>query len=194
MSCSLAIPSTIKSTGGVMKKVLGIVLTALLLQPTNAFAEDRGAWVKVDANGNAIGQAIVCTQSVCGDPSSLYNKMTLQTNERYVLQAPASADGNVAGVGAGQGPTSVKVDLDTGVWQVENKSTHTNPITKEVIETTTIQQFTSNYAPWVSPVIQYPTIITQTPIVAPIDTAQQISSDRLLKIKKKIARLNKKLR
>jgi hypothetical protein len=122
--------------------------------------------------------------------------MTLGSNERYVLQAPATADGNVAGVGANQGATSVKVDLETGVWQVENKSTKTNPITKEVIETTTIQQFTSNYAPWVSPVIQYPTIITQTPIVAPltIDTAQQISSDRLLKIKKKIARLNKKLR
>ncbi len=171
-----------------------ILITALLLQPTNAFAEDRGAWVKVDANGNAIGQAIVCTQSVCGDPNSLYNKMTLQTSERYVLQAPATADGNVAGVGAGQGATSVKVDLQTGVWQVENKSTQTNPITKEVIETTTIQQFTSSNAPWVSPVIKYPTIITQTPIVAPVNTAQQLSSAEVLKIKKKIARLNKRLK
>jgi len=171
-----------------------ILITALLLQPTNAFAEDRGAWVKVDANGNAIGQAIVCTQSVCGDPNSLYNKMTLQTSERYVLQAPATADGNVAGVGAGQGATSVKVDLQTGVWQVENKSTNTNPFTQEVITTTTVQQFTSNYAPWVSPVIQYPTIITQTPIVAPVNTAQQLSSAEVLKIKKKIARLNKRLK
>lgn len=171
-----------------------ILITALLLQPTNAFAEDRGAWVKVDANGTAIGQAIVCTQSVCGDPNSLYNKMTLQTSERYVLQAPATADGNVAGVGAGQGATSVKVDLQTGVWQVENKSTQTNPITKKVIETTTIQQFTSSNAPWVSPVIQYPTIITQTPIVAPVNTAQQLSSAEVLKIKKKIARLNKRLK
>lgn len=177
-----------------MKKVLGIVLTVLLLQPTNVFAEDKGAWVKVDASGNAIGQAIVCTQSVCGDPNSLYNKMTLGTNERYVLQAPATVDGNVAGVGAGQGPTSVKVDLDTGVWQVENKFTHTNPITEEVITTTTIQQFTAEHAPWVSPVIQYPTIITQTSIVAPINPPQQLSSAEVLKIKKKIARLNKKLR
>ena len=177
-----------------MKKALAILITALLLNPTNAHAEDRGAWVKVDANGNAIGQAIVCTQSVCGDPSSLYNKMTLGTNERYVLQAPATADGNVAGVGAGQGPTSVKVDLDTGVWQVENKSTHTNPITKEVITTTTVQQFTAEYAPWVSPIIQYPTIITQTPIVAPINPPQQLSFAEILKIKKKIARLIKKLR
>jgi hypothetical protein len=171
-----------------------ILITALLLQPTNAFAEDRGAWVKVDGSGNAIGQAIVCTQSVCGDPNSLYNKITLGNNERYVLQAPATADGNVAGVGAGQGATSVKVDLPTGVWQVENKSTHTNPFTQEVITTTTVQQFTSNYAPWVSPVIQYPTIVTQTPVVAPINTAQQLSSAEVLKIKKKIARLNKKLK
>jgi hypothetical protein len=120
--------------------------------------------------------------------------MTLQTNERYVLQAPATADGNVAGVGAGQGATSVKVDLPTGVWQVENKSTHTNPFTQEVITTTTVQQFTSNYAPWVSPVIQYPTIVTQTPVVAPVNTPQQLSSAEVLKIKKKIARLNKKLK
>jgi hypothetical protein len=171
-----------------------ILITALLLQPTNAFAEDRGAWVKVDANGNAIGQAIVCTQSVCGDPNSYYNKVTLQINERYVLQAPATPDGNVAGIGAGQGASSVKVDLQTGVWQIENKSTYTNPITKEATETINIQQFTSSNVPWVSPVIQYPTIITQTPIVAPVNTAQQLSSAEVLKIKKKIARLNKKLK
>jgi hypothetical protein len=120
--------------------------------------------------------------------------MTLQTNERYVLQAPATPNGNVAGIGAGQGATSVKIDLETNVWQVENKSTFANPITKEVIETKTIQQFTSSYAPWVSPVIQYPTITTYTQISPPVDTPQQISSAEVLKIKKKIARLNKKLR
>jgi len=183
-----------------------ILITALLLQPTNAFAEDRGAWVKVDANGNAIGQAIVCTQSVCGDPNSLYNKMTLQTSERYVLQAPATADGNVAGVGAGQETTSVKVDLQTKVWTLVQESKITEPIItilpngkeettyKVVGIQTATQRFTAEYAPWVSPVIQYPTIITQTPIVTPVNTAQQLSSAEVLKIKKKIAKLNKKLK
>ena len=117
-----------------MKKAIILGLLIALI-PTTAQAEERGAWVKVDANGIAIGQAIVCTASVCGDPGSLYNKMTLGTNERYVLQAPASADGNVAGVGAGQGPTLVKVDLETKVWTVVNESTHVNPVTKEEITT-----------------------------------------------------------
>lgn len=189
-----------------MKKVLGIIITALLLQPTNAFAEDNGAWVKVDANGNAVSGAIVCTQSVCGDSNSLYSRMTLSTNERYVLQAPATADGNVAGIGAGQESASVKVDLETKIWTVVNESKITEPIitildngkeviTHKVIGTQiTTQRFTAEYAPWVSPVIQYPTIITQTPIVAPINPPQQLSSAEVLKIKKKIARLNKKLR
>jgi len=183
-----------------------ILITALLLQPTNAFAEDNGAWVKIDANGNAIGQAIVCTQSVCGDSNSLYNKMTLQTSERYVLQAPATPNGNVAGIGAGQGAKSVQVDLQTKVWTVVQESEITEPIitilpngkekiTEKVIGTQiSTQRFTAEYAPWVSPVIQYPTIITQTPIVAPVNTAQQLSSAEVLKIKKKIARLNKKLK
>jgi hypothetical protein len=189
-----------------MKKVIGIVLTALLLQPTNAFAEANGAWVKVDANGNAVGGAIVCAQSVCGDSNSLYSRMTLGSNERYVLQAPALADGNVAGVGAGSGAKSVQVDLETKVWTVVQESKITEPvitilpngkeeITYKVIGIqTATQRFTAEYAPWVSPVIQYPTIITQTPIVAPVNTAQQLSSAEVLKIKKKIARLNKKLK
>lgn len=96
-----------------MKKVLVI---ALLLVATPAHADDRGAWVKVDANGNAIGQAIVCTQDVCGNKDSLYNKMTLQPGEKYVLQTVASPEGNVAGVGAGQGGGDIKVNLETGEW------------------------------------------------------------------------------
>jgi hypothetical protein len=183
-----------------------ILITALLLQPTNAFAEDSNAWVKVDNNGNAISGAIVCAQSVCGDPNSLYSRRTLQNNERYVLQALATPDGNVAGMNIGQGTKSVQIDLQTKVWTVVQESEIKEPvitilpngnkkITEKVIgiETTT-QRFTAEYAPWVSPVIQYPTIITYTPIVAPVNTPQQLSSAEVLKIKKKIARLNKKLK
>ena len=189
-----------------MKKALAILITALLLNPTNAHAEDRGAWVKVDASGNAIGQAIVCTQSVCGDSNSLYNKLTLGTNERYVLQAPATPDGNVAGVGAGQGPTSVKIDLETKIWTVVNESPITEPIitilpngteqiTQKVIGTqTATQRFTAEYAPWVSPVIQYPTIVTQTPIEAPttINATSDNYSKLIHKINKKLNKLNKR--
>jgi hypothetical protein len=132
-----------------MKKVIILVLLIALI-PTTAHAEETGAWVKVDANGTAIGQAIVCTQSVCGDPASLYNKLTLGSNERYVLQAPASVDGNVAGVGANQGMDSVKVDLGTGVWTTTQSNKYIDPITKEPVVTVSVQQFTSSTAPWVT--------------------------------------------
>jgi hypothetical protein len=132
-----------------MKKVIILALLIALI-PTTAHAEETGAWVKVDANGTAIGQAIVCTQSVCGDPASLYNKLTLGSNERYVLQAPASVDGNVAGVGANQGMDSVKVDLGTGVWTTTQSNKYIDPITKEPVITVSVQQFTSSTAPWVT--------------------------------------------
>ena len=132
-----------------MKKVI-ILALLIALVPTTAHAEETGAWVKVDANGTAIGEAIVCTQSVCGDPASLYNKLTLGSNERYVLQAPASVDGNVAGVGANQGMDSVKVDLGTGVWTTKQSNKYIDPITKEPVITVSVQQFTSSTAPWVT--------------------------------------------
>jgi hypothetical protein len=113
-------------------KIILLVSAVVFGTCTSAYAEERGAWVKVDGQGNAIGQAIVCTQSVCGNSDSLYNQMTLGNNERYVLQNPATADGNVAGVGAGQGRDSVKVDLETKVWTITNETKLINPISKEV--------------------------------------------------------------
>lgn len=179
-----------------MKKTIILGLLIALI-PTTAHAEERGAWVKVDANGVAIGQAIVCTASVCGDPGSLYNKMTLGENERYVLQAPASSDGNVAGVGAGQGPTLVKVDLETKVWTVVNESTLVNSITKEEITTITTQRFTPDRAPWVSPnsVSQVETVVI--PSVTSNFIAQQeleiaALKDKTIKLKNKIKKKVKK--
>ena len=174
-----------------MKKsiVLGLLIALI---PATAHAEERGAWVKVDANGIAIGQAIVCTASVCGDPGSLYNKMTLGTNERYVLQAPASADGNVAGVGAGQGSTLVKVDLETKVWTVVNESTHVNPETKEETTTVTTQRFTSDRAPWVAT----NSVSEVTTVVVPTVTSDLIAQQELqiTALKNKTAKLINKLK
>jgi hypothetical protein len=122
-------------------KLIALVGLAVVFSAhTPAYAEETGAWVKVNANGEAIGQAIVCTPSVCGNPNSLYNQLTLGANEQYVLQNPATPDGNVSGVGAGQGPTSVKVDLETKVWTITNESKVIDPISREVIGTQTTQQ------------------------------------------------------
>jgi hypothetical protein len=137
-----------------MKRLIAILILALIA-PLPAHAEETGAWVKVDANGNAIGQAIVCTAAVCGDSSSLYNKMTLNAGEQYVLQASALPDGNVAGIGAGNELTSVKIDLETKVWTVVTTNIDILPKTKEnpkpkSITTITTQEFTANQAPWVT--------------------------------------------
>jgi hypothetical protein len=140
-----------------MKKVI-ILALLIALVPTTAHAEETGAWVAVDANGNAVSQAIVCTPSVCG------NKENPFMGQHWVLQAPKGPDGNVAGVGAGQGPSSVKVDLQTGVWSVENKSVYEDPKTQQTITTTTTQQFTSEKAPWVlgNTPVEVKTVVTQT--------------------------------
>lgn len=104
-----------------MKKI--VVLIFCLFFTTPAYANDEGAWVKVDANGKAIGQAIVCTPAVCGDSESLYSKLTLQPGERYVLQSKADSNGNVTGVGAGQRANAeVQVNLQTNEWTVITKN------------------------------------------------------------------------
>ena len=186
-----------------MKKsiILGLLIALI---PATAQAEENGAWVKVDATGTAIGGAIVCTASVCGDPGSLYNKMTLGTNERYVLQAPATPDGNVAGVGAGQGPTLVKVDLTTKVWTVVNESKITEPvitilpngkeeITQKVIGTQiTTQRFTPDQAPWVTP----NAVVEVTTVVVPTVTSDFIAQQevQITALKNRTAKLINKLK
>lgn len=82
-----------------------------------AHAEDSDAYMKVDANGNAIGGAIVCTASVCGDPNSGYSKATLGAGERYVLQFKGDrVTGNVAGIPATDPNVQLKVNTQTNEW------------------------------------------------------------------------------
>jgi hypothetical protein len=186
-----------------MKKAIILGLLIALI-PATAQAEENAAWVKVDASGVAIGGAIVCTASVCGDSNSLYSKMTLGTNERYVLQAPASKEGNVAGVGAGQGAKSVKVDFETKVWTVVNESNIYEPVitilpdgkkqvTEKVIGTQiTTQRFTSDQAPWVTP----NAVVEVTTVVIPIVRSDFIAQQELeiAALKDKTVKLKNKFR
>ena len=163
-----------------MKRVIGVALTGLFLLgnvPAHA-SEETGAWVAVDADGNAVGQAIVCTPSVCGDVNSLYSKLTLNAGEKYVLQSKALSDGNVVGVGANQGINFVKVNLQTNVWTTQQTNYQIDPITtkpvldpitKEKIKVgITVQQFTPNFAPWI-----VRESLTISSITLPIITAQE---------------------
>jgi len=167
-----------------MKKIiLGIVLTLI---PTSAWAncpsgncaveincttgvvtytdaplppQPQGAWVKVDANGNATGQAIVCSTDVCGNNNSPYAKATLSAGEQYVLQAKADpVTNNVSGIGNNNLNTQVKVDIPTQEWTV-TRTNIVKPVIPLVINNQTIisytvetvEKFTADTAPWVFP-------------------------------------------
>jgi hypothetical protein len=96
-----------------MKKAIAI--TALLvgsIAPANA-----DVYVKVDANGNAIGGAIMCDVVTCGE-DSVYSQLTLGAGERYVLQGYGQA-----GIGNNNADTQVKVDIPTQTWTVTTPST-----------------------------------------------------------------------
>ena len=81
--------------------------------------EPQGGWVKVDASGNAISGATVCTYSVCGDPSSLFNKLTLNAGEQWVKQTVADpVTGNVVGIGNNNPGTTVTYDRPSETWTV----------------------------------------------------------------------------
>jgi hypothetical protein len=73
-------------------------------------------YVKVDANGNAIGGAIVCDAATCGE-GSIYSQLTLGPGERYVLQGLGQS-----GIGNNNPGVDVKVDIPTQTWTVTNNN------------------------------------------------------------------------
>jgi hypothetical protein len=109
---------------------------------TPAYAD---VYVKVDAQGNAISQAIVCEYNVCGDPNSDFNKHNTNEGERWVLQ---SGDGAQAGFGKSNNPNEqIKVDVQTNTWtSTINEQTRVIPLKPEPVlvspptqlETTTV--------------------------------------------------------
>lgn len=100
-----------------------LIVFLLLMIPSTAYADD--AYIKVDAEGNAIGGAIVCDAATCG-AGSLYSQLTLQPGERYVLQFKGDpVTGNVAGIPATDPNISLKVDLETNTWTKTIKETVT---------------------------------------------------------------------
>ena len=102
-----------------------------LITVANAQAD---VYVKVDANGNATGGAIMCDASTCGAGSE-YSRLTLQAGEQYVLQGTGHA-----GIGNNNPNTQVKVDLQTNDWTVTRQSEPT-VIAQQTVETTTIEKF-----------------------------------------------------
>lgn len=161
-------------------KRISIALVLGLLLATPAVAD---VYVKVDANGNAVGGAIMCDAGTCGAGSE-YSRLTLQPGESYVLQGTGHA-----GIGNNNPNTQVKVDLETKEWtvtrQVEVKPTepvviNNQPVISYTVET--VQKFTPETSPGnnrVEPVIQpnptpSPAVVETTTATATTDTSTVI--------------------
>lgn len=141
----------------------------------NINSANADVYVKVDANGNAIGGAIMCDAGTCGAGSE-YSRLTLQAGERYVLQGTGQA-----GIGNNNPNTQVQVDLQTNEWtitrQVEVKPTEPVVINNQpVISYTT--QVVEKFTPATSPGNNAPTPVIVAPVVVPptVDTATAIAT------------------
>ena len=132
--------------------MLVIVLIATSVTP--AYAD---VYVKVDAQGNAIGGAIVCDASTCG-AGSVYSQLTLQAGEQYVLQGTGTT-----GVGNNNPNTDVKVNVATNDWTVTRTET-VKLDTPIVVDNTEIVSYTTQTKETFNPrtpVLVIPTAPTQ---------------------------------
>ena len=146
-----------------------VLLLTTFIVPAPATANDQGAWVKVDANGKAIGGAIVCTPDVCGDVNSPYAKATLQAGERYVLQFKADPNtGNVAGIPAPTDPNvQLKVNTENNEWTKTTRTELKEPTTVVIDENDVTITAIETKERWNPTVVVTP---TPTPTPSPITT------------------------
>jgi hypothetical protein len=112
-------------------------------------------YVKVDANGNAIGGAIMCDAATCG-AGSLYSSLTLNPGESYVLQGTGQS-----GIGNNNPGVDVKHEAATNEWVVTNNNA----------PAPTVERFTTIETRMITPVVQVPAETS----TAVIDTATVLS-------------------
>jgi len=136
--------------------IIGLVIALASAQTASA-----DVYVKVDAQGNAIGGAIMCDAATCGAGSS-YSQATLGPGERYVLQGV----GVHYGIGNNNPNTEVKHEAATNEWVIS--TTQPAPVAQPSAPapepTVTVQRFTV--------ITPEPTPVAPTPIQTPkTDTA-----------------------
>ena len=134
-----------------------------LITVANAKAEE--VWVKVDANGNAIGGAIMCDAGTCG-AGSQFSQATLQAGEQYVLQATGHA-----GIGNNTPNTQVKVDLATNDWTVTRQS-EVKPVEPVVINDQKVISYTIETKETFNPVTNPPSWQTKPEPIIPTPTPE----------------------
>ena len=137
-----------------MKRIIiGLILALATTQTASA-----DVYVKVDAQGKAIGGAIMCDAATCG-AGSLYSLLTLNPGESYVLQGV----GVHHGIGNNNPGVDVKHEAATNEWVVTNNNTPA-PV---------VERFTVNTP---TPVVQDPVPVTPTETkTVTVDTATVLS-------------------
>ncbi len=137
-----------------------LAYVALIVIAPNAKAD---VYVKVDANGNAIGGAIMCDAGTRGAGSE-YSRLTLQPGESYVLQGTGQA-----GIGNNNPNTQVSVDLETNEWTV-TRQTEVKPVEPIVINDQQVVSYTvqtvEKFTPATSPGNDKPTFVQNSQPVA----------------------------
>ena len=144
-----------------MKRVIiGMVLALATAQTASA-----DVYVKVDAQGNAVGGAIMCDAATCG-AGSLYSQLTLQPGERYVLQGV----GVHHGIGNNNPGVDVKHEATTNEWVVTNNNAPTPVVERfTAITPEPVVQIPAPVAP-----VETKTVTSDTTTVV-IDTATVVS-------------------
>lgn len=132
-----------------MKRKVTWLVAGLAISMTPANAD---VYVKVDAQGNAIGGAIMCDAATCG-AGSQYSQLTLGEGERYVLQGV----GVDYGIGNNNPNTAVRHESQTNEWVVTR-----NP-EGPAAPAPTVERFTVIAPPPASPVQTGPSGRVDTP-------------------------------
>jgi hypothetical protein len=110
-----------------------LLLAALLLSNAIISPAQADVYVIVDSNNVVVSGAIVCDAGVCGNPNSLYSKLTLKEGQRYVLQGRTDAQGNNSGIGAQPNQILVvKEEVDKNTFVAVTPTTITTIVTPKV--------------------------------------------------------------
>lgn len=146
------------------------IIIGLVIALASAQTASADVYVKVDAQGNAIGGAIMCDAATCG-AGSQYSQLTLGPGERYVLQGV----GVHHGIGNNNPGTDVKHEAATNEWVIS--TTQPAPVAQPSAPapepTVIVQRFTvitPEPAPVVQVPVQVPTSETAT-VTTKVDTA-----------------------
>ena len=146
-----------------MRKRVMMLGTTLLLLNTMTTPAHSDVYVIVDANNVVVSGAIVCDAGTCGDPTSLYSRLTLKAGERYVLQGRTDAQGNNSGIGAQPNQILVvKEETNKNTFVAVTPTTVTTIITPKVVDTPP--------APQPEPISTPAPVTTPTPTPSPVTT------------------------